>query len=384
METTSQNIHAEICREKKERILVWLSTSEAPESERFTVARLFEYGVLPQSIYSLFLYHLRREFQEEAAASNHIGNDLSEEVIAKMILTPEHITALLEVTIDDAFVYCASPQRFLLDFLSDERSLLALDDAFFTKLNALKDHEYFPDILRAWAENTTAHKIATISASELSEYIAEIDGLILRYATISQVVDLLLPLYDFYNHRDANPPVDKEILISFFADKKLTEVIDCLQRSEKTHFLMKELVELLSTMIKPQAEVGQPIANNIEVPLHPVETAPVLQYEEFLSDLRGVGIVYQPSVAVSSHSRIPFEVFINSKLRTRCIKSVFHGNEKDYRRLIKTIDSTNEFEKAKLNLESTLLMQSVDTDSKVGKQLFDALKLRYHRKETIL
>jgi hypothetical protein len=76
-------------------------------------------------------------------------------------------------------------------------------------------------------------------------------------------------------------------------------------------------------------------------------------------------------------------MFINPKLRKKCLEKIFHSNVNEYDRTIMMLNEIRDYSQAELNLRSLLDLYKIKPDSKVAIRLNDVLRLRFGRLSTI-
>ncbi len=351
-----------IIEEKHEAVMRWVTTTVAETDSKIALQRLLENDVLPQQTANFLAFELR-------------GNTSTETSIYELQLPLDQISKHLLSAYEKSYAYLLTPETFLADFLATAEGA-AFDENFASKLQTFLVYDYFPLILGAWGENARQNDVGYVSRTEFVVKLRDIDELILHHATISVMVDLLDPIYDFHRHQSSDPTLPASELALFFEDKGLAQAVDEFNAKADQPINIREAVQIISVLLGTGFTVTEP-PPALEPPQE-IEY-PETQYDEFLHDLQEAGVKLQTpeetQVALPSIER-----FISKKLRKKTILKVFHENRSEYERFIAFLNGSTSLEKAILNIETTLRMQRVDPTSKLAKRLREAATQRFCQK----
>jgi hypothetical protein len=349
-----------IIDEKHSSVMRWVTTTVAETDSKIALAQLLGGNVLTQQVANFLSYELKG-----ATASTVTELELSLDQISKHLLT----------AFERTYAFLIAPEKFLADFFASIQGA-TLDETFVQKPDVFETYEYFPLILKEWAAYQRLQGTGFVSRTELVVKLHEIDQLILRHATISVMVDLLDPLYDFHRHRSGDPELPGEELARYFEDKGITQAVHEFTGKQDSYFTLREAVEIISSLLG----TGLTVSEVPEAIAAPIQTEyPETHYDAFLHDLQEAGVNMRTP---AEHERSPLpsvELFISTKLRERTIRDVFHGNRAEYDRFLSFLNSSRNLDKAMLNLNTTLKLQRVDATSKLARRLREATVLRFHQ-----
>jgi hypothetical protein len=350
-----------IIEEKHQAVMRWVTTTVEETDSKVALQRLLENDVLSPQVANFLMFELN-------------GSSAQEANIAELHLSLDQISRSLLTAYERAYAYLITPENFLADFLASIEGA-SLDDSFTNKLEVFVSYDYFPLILAAWATYLKQQGTGFVSRTDLVVKLRDIDQLILRHATISVMVDLLDPIYDFHRHHSGNPTLPGSELALFFEDKGLSQTGEQFDSRSDKHFNLKEAVEIISKMLGTRFTAAE-IPHIQDIPSQ--EAYPETHYDAFLQDLHEAGVDIRTPDEVPKP--VPsIELFIDSKLRDKAIRDVFHGDRGEYQRFITFLNANSSLEKAMLNLETTLRMQRVDPSSKVAQRLREAALLKFRQ-----
>ena len=173
-------------------------------------------------------------------------------------------------------------------------------------------------------------------------------------------------LRPFYEYQESKV-IGRNIIEILFADKGLAIPADNAQEEFS--------IEDLSFAIK-EAYLDTELIGPVE------ELPPIPQYDEFLKELRDVGVMLPPpnvhhELKEEKINLPPIQMFINSKLRKKCLEKIFRFNTNEYDRSIILLNAIKDYPQAELNLRSLLELHKVKPDSKVAMRLNEALRMRF-------
>lgn len=337
----------------------WVTTTVAETDSKIALQRLLENDVLSQQVANFLAFELRGQTSPETS-------------IYELHLTLDQISSHVMTAFEKSYAYLLAPETFLADFLASNEGA-AFDESFINKLQACAVYDYFPLILSSWAEFSKENGVGFVSRTELIGKLREIDELILHHATISVMVDLLDPLYDFHRHQSSDPTLPGSELALFFEDKGLRQAVDEFNAKADQPVNIREAVQILSVLLGTGFTITEP-PPALEPPQE-IEY-PETQYDEFLHDLQEAGVKLRTTEETQTAVQ-PIELFISKKLRKKTITKVFHDNRSEYERFIAFLNGSTSLEKAILNIETTLRMQRVDPTSKLAGRLREAATLRF-------
>jgi hypothetical protein len=350
-----------IIEEKHQAVMRWVTTTVEETDSKVALQRLLETDVLTPQVAKFLVFELK-------------GNSAPETNIYELQLSLDLISKHLLTAYEKTYSYLLTPETFLADFLASIEGA-AFDESFSNKLEVFVTYDYFPMILAAWATYLKQQGTGFVSRTELVVKIHEIDQLILRHATISVMVDLLDPIYDFHRHHAGNPTLPGSELALLFEDKNLSQAAQEFNLRSDKYFNLREAVEIISNMLGT-GFIPSEIPPPPEVPVS--SEYPETHYDAFLQDLQEAGVELR--TPDETQKAVPsIELFIGKKLRERTIRKVFHDNRNEYQRFITFLNASSSLDKALLNLETTLRMQRVDPTSKLAQRLRDAAMLRFRQ-----
>jgi hypothetical protein len=337
-----------LCEEKAAKVMRWISESEDISKSEFSVARLFEEGVLPENTKG-FLHSLL----EEQFSGDRIGLELP----------PEQLHALISDAFTKTYLYLITPQSFLGGFLSLGTGAIKISTEMLSRLNRLTDYPYFPEMLVEWLDIRLQAGRNEISKPEFNKFISEAERMVIEYSSLERLKDYFIPLFEFHNGAAV---LDHEIIHSFFIDKRLAVPVN-LNSNQYT-------VEDLAIILKEAVHESQANQTN--------ELQPIPEYNAFLKELRDIGVILPaPKNILTFDTNTvlpPIQLFISEKLRSKCLEKIFHGNIKEYERTLGLLNSAIEFSQAELNLRTLLEMYRISEDAKVARRLHKALRLRFN------
>lgn len=348
-----------IIEEKHSSAMRWVTTTLEETDSRIIVERLLESDVLPSLTSNFFIYNLK-------------GTSFPDAKIEMLDLPLDALSRQLRLAYEQTYSYLIAPEAFLADFLATIEGV-TLDETFSSKLRIFTDYDYFPALLAAWAGHSRDKGRGFVSRTDFIVKLRDIDTLILRHATISVLVDLLDPLYNFHRHLSSNPALPGTELALFFADKGVSAAVEAFGKQDEREFDLKQAVEVISGMI------GAGVAT-IEISKPPTERQseyPETHYDSFLQDLHEAGVEIR-SPDESPRRLPPIELFIAPKLRQRAIDEVFRKRTDEYERFVDHLNGSKSINRALLNLETTLQLHRIDPGSKVARRLREAISMRFH------
>src|SRR5205807_8322006 len=182
---------------------------------------------------------------------------------------------------------------------------------------------------------------------------------IIAYSPLDTLTGYLQPLFSF--HEKAILPLPA--IEIFFDDKQLVLPANLQKENytpEDIAFALKDAVLSL-----PGIESAG-------------EFPPIPEYEQFLKELRDVGVVLPPPKlgALPEDEYFPVEFFIGKKLRKKSIEKIFRGNKAEYMQMLRVLNAAREYDQAKLNFETLLGIRRISPESKTARRLAKALRLR--------
>ncbi len=348
----------ELCEDKAAKVMRWISESEDISKTEFTVARLFETGVLQDNTKAFLHLILEEQFPGERIA---------------LELPPEEIHKILSDAFTKTYRYLLTPHTFLSDFLTFGNDSVTIGEKMLARLSYLVDYQYFTDMLDEWFAIWLQSGNPNIPKSELSKFISDVDRSIIRYSTLTEISTFLLPLFEF----EGLQSVSHETMQIFLADKSLSFPPDgelVTYSSDDAALLLKEALI--------NSELVQPVE----------EFAPIPEYDSFLKELRDVGVMLPPPHRITEKIEIeeekinlpPIQMFISLKLRKKCLEKIFHENIHEYDRAISMLNSIEDYSQAELNLQTLLQIHKISQDSKTAHRLEAALQLRFGISSTII
>lgn len=343
--TAFVDVREKIVGEKLDRITSWLANTIDGDTKLMDSSLLLSDGVLSEQS-KLFL-----------------SIDMRFKSVDSVDIPSAHI--LIADSYRKELEYLIKPQSFLSEYLSD-----ASTSDIQSKLSAISAYEYYTIVLSGQLNHGA-------DLVDIDGAIRDIDNLLIRYATLSTIIELLDEIYDVVRYRGPDPALEVELLAEYFADKHLSTVAESFLTSDKRQLTLKESVDVLSTLlVKKEPIEDTPILEatsdteytNISVP----------EYVEFVEELKEAGVQVVPfHLSFEEKKLLPLELFLSQKSQDRIIKDIFHGHEKKYRSFITMINSAADKEVARINLETTLEMQRADRASKPARKLLEALDKRY-------
>jgi len=331
-------------------VMRWLSETEDISKTKFSVARIFETGVLQDDMKG-FVHLLLEE--------NYPGDRIELE------LPPEDFQKLLTEAATQTYLYLLTPRSFISKFLSFDKDTLRIDHAMLTRLSYFVDYPYFADMLDEWFSINLGTSGRDMRTSDLNKFIADIDRSILKYSGVDVLEKYYAPLYEYFGSDE----IDRDIVTTILSDKNITIASD----NNRTRFTSTDLAYTLKEAY---------IASEFVAPVTE-ELPPIQEYDTFLKELREVGVMLPPphhaAVVVPEEPKPlpPIQLFIHSKLRKRTIEEVFHSNVNEYERTLVMLNAIKDYTHAELNLSSMLHMHKIPPESKVAIRLHEALRLRF-------
>ncbi|MDP4220697.1 MAG: hypothetical protein Q8916_06830 [Bacteroidota bacterium] len=352
MESTiaHQTAIAMLCEGKASEVMRWISRTEDISKSTFSVARLFEVGVLNEDT-KAFLHLLL----EESFPGDRIDLELS----------PEEVHSIVNEAIRNTYSYLVTPESFIADFLCNGGSTLRINEAMLSRLSYFVDYEYFPEMIDEWLAIQLREGCTEIPRSDLQKFLLRADRAIMTYAPTERIVKYLDPIFEFHHKTDL---LDRTIVDSFLRDKGLTMPDStALEQFNRDEFVFAIKESLLASTIPEQKN----------------EFPPIPQYDAFLKELRDVGVVLPPphkeKGELQDHSITlpPIEMFISAKQRKKILEKVFRSNINEYERTMRMIDEIPDYSQSELNLRSVLELHKISQDSKVAIRMNEAIRARF-------
>jgi hypothetical protein len=211
-----EEIRNKVRQEKLGKITSWLFLTEDPQTHTVAVGKIIADGVLAENIRRIFLHFL----EQDRALLQEDANPLHSSLEEKVVEVPE-LLRLLDKSISFTFDYLVKPRQIFREFLLEGKKEISIGSYLFSKLDSIVSYDYFPLLAGDRFTRQTDAGQTTISQDELHSFIRDSDELILRHATISTMIELLDPLYDFFNYRAPSPEIEIELLSAFFLEKGL-------------------------------------------------------------------------------------------------------------------------------------------------------------------
>ncbi len=341
---------AALSEEKAAKVMYWISESEDSSKTDFAVARVFETGVLQDNT-KAFLHLLLEE--------KHPDERLTLE------LPPQEFHALLRDAFTDTYRYLLTPQLFIAEFLSFGSDTLYISESMLARLSYFVNYSFFAEMLDEWFAIELQSSKADLDKSILTKFLSDVDRSIMKYSSLEEIAKYLEPIFEYHESKI----IARNSVELLFSDKGLTIPADNAQQefsSEDIAFAIKEAY-LASEVIGPVEEL-----------------APIRKYDEFLKELREIGVVLPPpslahTIAEEEKNLLPpIQMFISSKLRKKCLEKIFRENKYEYDRAITLLNTIEDYSQAELNLRSLLDMHKIRADSKTSIRLNQALRLRFN------
>lgn len=354
MESTTTHLtktsSADFGKKKAAKAMRWISESEDISKTEFAVARIFETGVLQENTKG-FLHLLLEERHPEERFT--------------LELPPPQLHTLLHDAFTDTYRYLLTPQAFIAEFLSFGSDIVYISESMLARLSYFVDYPYFAEMLDEWFAIELQSGKAELDKSILAKFLSDVDRSIMKYSSLQEIAVYLAPLFEYHDSKI----IARNSVELILSDKGLSIPADNAQQefsSEDIAFAIKEAY-LASEVIGPVEEL-----------------APIRKYDEFLKELREIGVVLPPpSLAnpiADKEKNIfpPIQMFIGSKLRKKCLEKIFRDNKHEYDRAIAMLNTIEDYSQAELNLRSLLDMHKIRPDSKTALRLNEALRLRFN------
>ena len=328
----------------------WISESEDISKTHFAVARLFEIGVLQENT-KAFLHLLLEEHHPEERV--------------ELQLPPEEMHALLKEAFIDTYLFLLTPRAFIPDFLCFGNESMPIDKEMLARLTYFVDYPYFQEFLDEWLAIQHQSSSDGIRKQELRDLVADIDSSMLKFSSIDQIATYLEPLFEL--HHNANL-IEKDTMLVLLSDKDL----QFPDTSTATEFTAEDAARILK-----EAFLIPPVV------VATIDLDPIPEYSTFLKELREIGVMLPAPNTVTTlvidevRTLPPLEMFIDSKLRNKCIEQIFRLNANEFERAITLLNSINEYSQAELNLRTLFHMHKVAPHSKLALRLGEALRLRF-------
>lgn len=352
---TPQSEAGRTADEKAAKVIHWVSESEDISNTEFAVARVFETGVLQDNTKAFLHLLLEEKYPDDRL---------------NLELPPEELRELLKDAFINSYRYLFTPQSFISEFLCFGTDTASINEQMLVRLSYFVDYPYFPEMLDEWFAIELQSGNSNVPKSILQKFLGDVDRSIMKYSSLEEITEYLHPLYEYHGSQ----LLGRKVLEMVLADKNLTIPPDNAQEEfsdEDAAFASKEAF-ITSELIGPVEEL-----------------APIPQYDEFLKELRDVGVVLPPPhhmLHVHDDDDIvlpPIQMFINSKLRKKCLEKIFHSNVNEYDRAISMLNEIHDYSQSELNVRSLLELYKIKPDSKVAIRLNEVLRLRFGRLPTI-
>jgi hypothetical protein len=372
-----EEIRNKVRQEKLGKITSWLFLTEDPQTHTVAVGKIIADGVLAENIRRIFLHFLEQDHVLPQEDANPLHSSLEE----KLVEVPE-LLRLLDKSISFTFDYLIKPRKIFSEFLLEGKKDINIGAHLFSKLDSIVSYEYFPLLSGEWFTRQMKTGRTFLSQDELHSFIKNTDELIVSHATISTMIELLDPIYDFFNYRTPSPEIEIELLSSFFFEKGLDGIAQTYVESPKSTLSMREAVDILTDLLvkhKKEHSAEETIAADTNSDFHSIS---IPEYNTFLEDLKTVGVrLPEAPLGTDDHYLLPFEFFIGKKLRAKTIKKIFYDDEEAYNSFISRVNSIHDKEQAALTLETMIELQRIDLSSKTAMRFREALSNRFTSKE---
>jgi hypothetical protein len=335
-----------IGEEKAAEVIRRITESEDRSKTEFSVAQLFESGVLPDNTKAFLHLIIDEKYPGESAG---------------LELHAEKLYSLLCDSFIYTFRYLLTPQQFIAEFLSFGGDSISVNEPMLARLSYVVDYPYFTELLDEWFAIELQNGNADIANVRLQEFLSNAERSVMKNSTLDDIAKYLEPLYKFLDI----PSIDRNTLEIFLADKDLSIPPDNRQEqftASDSAFMIFEAYQA-SELVSPATPVAQ-----------------IPQYDSFLKELREIGVILPTphhDEDEKTTSLPPIEMFIPKKLRNKCLEKIFHENINEYDRMIILLNATEDFSQAELNLQTLLGIHKVKPDSKTAMRLYDALRMRF-------
>jgi hypothetical protein len=253
--------------------------SALPSTERVAVAEMLSLkGLIPvvrgflemelEIAVKADLDRLKTHFELPSALEESGYKTLHLGLVHMSTIGMEDARRLLDKSVDDALQYLSTPRSFLERLLAADDEVV-LDDVFLHALTYFREYEYFPEVLRIWAERMRADGHTEMSKQEFSTLLRRIDRGMIAHHSFERIEELLTPLAIL-----VGGAIPRTLLADFFRDKGMRRVAIPIGARPENAIRLRELHAIL-----------------LEVHGAPERNSSELDREQMLAELRAAGVV---------------------------------------------------------------------------------------------
>lgn len=193
-----------------------------------------------------------------------------------------------------AHAYLVRPEQTLAALLTNNEAETKLDKRFFDILEHAAEYQYLSEITLAWAERLRAAGVTHVDEVTLYRQFRKIHRGVLGNFPVSEIGELLGPLYDLYSLAEIRS-IERTVLEDFFSDRGMSAARNRIEFSGAETLTMRELQMLLDDLLRGE-DPPKPV--DTSVPLETIQFDPSTQtpeqpptsYDDFIRDLKSAGI----------------------------------------------------------------------------------------------